>query len=278
MQFVSIFFPLLDVYNAKQLEKKYGSSRPDFQAPGEKARDQFSMDALDRQLKNHANQLLLWAYTKEFTAENIMFLIRVQSFKKKWAHVAKHTETLTPLQLRERYEEAALIFFTLVNPHTARMSINIDHKTYHELEEMFKECSYEAFSDTSSSYSKGSSAYTENIATPWDDIKPPVAEPTQALTNRPSSSTSRRSNDSKIHTENEVDRLYQIPITEISTKDDAQAGESLIPPSFSPEVFDRAYDTVKNDVFLNTWVRYNAQYGPEALARRPRGTSFASRV
>jgi hypothetical protein len=282
IQFVSIFYPLLDVYKLKQLERKFGSNRhEDDNAPriSVEPKNTVSMDTLNMRLQHDPTSLLYWAYTKEFTAENVIFLTSVLNFKKRWEQVAKHTANMTPLQLRERYEEAALIFFTLVNPHTARMNINIDHKTYLELEDMFKSCSYEAFSDDSSSCSKGSSTYIENIVAPWEDFEPPQAEPTAAAADRPASSNSHTSGDSKIVADTEVDKLYQIPVTEISVKEDAAAEDLVIPPQFSLEVFDRAYEVVKRDVYLNTWVRFETRYNkPRDPAERERTMSYVSRV
>ena len=278
IQVVSIAFPLCDAHNIKRIERHYGSKRQTFGTDSiysEKARSQNSMDTFTMTLQRDPKHLLGWACTKEFTAENIIFLTQVQAFKKKWEQAAKHVENLSELQLRERYEDAALIFFTLVNAHTARMNINIDYKTYSELEEMFKGCSYEAFSDDSSSCSKGSSTYTENIVTPWADFEPPAS--TNA--DRPASSTSRRSDDSRRIGDSEVDKLYQIPVTEISTETAAE--EAPVPTNFSLDVFDRAYEIVKNDVFLNTWVRFEKTWGKRPHSPplpRQRAASFLSKV
>jgi hypothetical protein len=274
MQFVTVFFPLLDVYKLQKLERQFGRNRDGYGTEsinGERPRNPYSMATLELQLAKNPSNLLYWAYTKEFTAENIMFLTSVRDFKRKWAQVAKHTDNMTNLQLRERYEEAALIYFKLVDPQTARMNINIDYRTFSELQEIFKECHYEAFLDDNSSCSKGSSTYTENIVTPWADFEPELE--------RPASSTSHQSDEgSKLATDSEVDKLYQIPVTEISSSEDKTASDFTIPRKFSLEVFDRAYEAVKNDVYLNTWVRYEARYSRPRSPNRPRTMSFVSKV
>ena len=272
IQIVSIFFPILDAIKLKQLESRVN---PDKQPDGadslfsEKSRNPYSMDCLELSLKNNPQGLLNWVSTKEFTAENIMFLTQVHKFKRQWGQVAKHTDALDELQLRERYEEAALIWFTLVNARTARMNINIDYKTYSELEIMFKGLSYDAFSDDSSSCSKGSSTCT-NVVAPFLDQDPPEDD-----TDRPASSNSRQSNDSKAIGDSEVDKLYRIPVTEISSNDGSTTEDTPIPPNFSIDVFDRAYAIVKNDVYYNTWVRFDSKIGgrPHSPTRQ-RGSSF----
>jgi hypothetical protein len=248
MQFVSIFFPLLDVYKLKSLERKFGRNREPQYATGERERPQnpYSMATLELQLAKNPHHLLYWAYTKEFTAENIMFLTAVRDFKRRWEQVAKHTHNFTSLQLRERYEEAAVIYFKLVNPITAKMNINVDSRTYNELKELFKGVEYQPDDNSSKS-----SSCESNVVAPWEDI----------ITERPgsSTSTSRQSDDGNLINNNDhVDKLYPLPVTEIHDKTET------VPPKFGLEVFDRAYEVVKNDVYLNTWVRYEARYGPRA--------------
>lgn len=225
------------------------------------------MATLELQLSKNPSNLLYWAYTKEFTAENIMFLTAVRDFKKKWGQVTKHAHNLTSLQLRERYEEAALIYYKLVDPQTARMNINIDYRTFSELKDTFKDCQYEAFMDDSSSCSKSSSCYTENVVAPWADY------------DRPPSANSHSSDEGKL-VNADVDKLYPLPVTEIQVKGDSKEDETKIPFTFSLEVFDRAYEAVKNDVYLNTWVRYEARYSRPRSPTRPRtnSTSFINRM
>jgi hypothetical protein len=251
MQFVSIFLPLLDVYKLKSLERKFGRNRDSSLASGEREKPQnpYSMATLELQLAKNPHHLLYWAYTKEFTAENILFLTAVRDFKRRWEHVAKHTSNLSTLQLRERYEEAAVIYFKLVNPITAKMNINVDSRTYIELEEMFR--GVEFHPDDSSS-SVNSSSCESNVVAPWEDHE------------RPTSATSRQSDEGNLINDH-VDKLYPLPVTEIHDKSDS------VPINFTLEVFDRAYDVVKNDVYLNTWVRYEARYS------RPRA-SFSTTV
>jgi hypothetical protein len=257
MQFVSIFFPLLDVYKLKSLEHEFGENREIPRDPAEmhnfheKKINPYSMATLELQLDKNPSQLLYWAYTKEFTAENIMFLTSVRDFKRKWDQTTKHTDLLDPNQIRELYEEAAMTFFRLVNPTTARRNINIDSRTFRELENMFKGCHYEPVDD-SSSVSKSSSQCTHNVIAPWEE---------HDLPERPHSALS---DEGKL-LDDHVNKLYPLPVTEIHTKCDTIHGnqstkETAIPGNFNIDVFDRAYDIVKNDVYLNTWVRYEARY------------------
>jgi hypothetical protein len=257
MQFVSIFFPLLDVYKLKRLEHHFGDNRVGPRYPAElhhfhdRKFNPYSMATLELQLDKNPSQLLYWAYTKEFTAENIIFLTSIRDFKRKWIQATKHTDLLDPNQARELYEEAAMVFFRLVNPTTSRRNINIDSRTFRELENMFKACQYEPIDD-GSSISKSPSQCTHNVVAPWEE---------HDLPGRPRSVLS---DEGKL-LDDHVNRLYPLPVTEIHARCDSLEGdpmtkETTIPSNFNIDVFDRAYDIVKNDVYLNTWVRYEARY------------------
>jgi len=269
MQAVSIVIPIIDALTARRVERKVGGPFLDSQnsfSAKEKNRD-YSMASLEYQISNNVDPLLRWAAQKEFTAENIVFLRVVLDFKRKWS-VAANRGHLTNDQLRERYEEAALIYFTLINPLTAKFNINIDYRTYHELEQMFAGVSYTPPNNDNSSTVKSSKS--ENIITPWDDVE--------------EFSLGSRSSDEGI-INNDVDKLYPIPITEIRTSiDDTQHQFSFglphmhIPSAFSLEVFDKAYHSVKHDVFLNTWMRYEARFSKPRPPQHPAACGIQTNV
>ncbi|RDI83204.1 hypothetical protein Vi05172_g6929 [Venturia inaequalis] len=249
MQFVCIFFPLLDIYKLKRLEQSFGENRS---VPGtstelrdfsDRKRNPYSMATLELQLERKPSQLMHWAYTKEFTAENVLFLTAVKGFKRKWKVATKHTNDPDPKQARELYEEAAMIFFTMVHPVTARRNINIDSPTFRELDNIFKGCHYDP-DDGISSDSKSSGHLTQNIVAPWEEVETPE---------RGHSAFSDRGN-----LLDHVNKLYPLPVTQIHTRSDSLTGgasETMVPAHFTNEVFDRAYNSVKDDVYLNTWVR-----------------------
>lgn len=260
MQAVSIIIPIIDALKARRVERKLGGPLLDSQnslTAKEKNRD-YSMASLEYQISNNVDPLLRWAAQKEFTAENIVFLRAVLDFKRKWS-VAASRGHLTNDQLHERYEEAALIYFTLVNPLTAKFNINIDYGTYLELERMFAGVSYAPLGDDNSATARYSK--TENIITPWDDVE--------------EFSIASRCSDGEL-INNDIDRLYPIPITEIRASiDDTLRQSSLglphihIPSAFSLEVFDKAYHSIRHDVFLNTWMRYEARFSKPRPPQHP---------
>ena len=105
---------------------------------------------------------------------------------------------------------------------------------------------FEPFDDDSSSLKSGRAA---NNATPWEDFDMPG-------TGQPA-----------IKANSDVDKLYPLPVTEISASEagsyasSSTASEEMsvtVPPGFNMTVFDRAYDIVKRDIFFNTWMKYEA--------------------
>jgi hypothetical protein len=292
MQLISVLFPVMDA-NKHQEPKPMPFSdelpSPDMEIQlHSRGRDPHSMASLEMHISKNLDPLLRWAAEKEFTAENIIFLRAVRDFKKKWAMVLKKSGALSNEAQRERYEDAALIWFKLVSPNTARFNINIDYKTLKELETLFEGLLYEPFDSDDGSFtsentgSSSKSRKTDNIVAPWEDHE------------RPKSFYSRRS--SVIGGTDTVDKLYKVPITEISVPDslptvtegqeaaansndkaisedgtttdmDDSSHNLYIPTGFNNEVFDKAFESVKNDVFRNTWVRYEAA----SLGERPRG-------
>jgi hypothetical protein len=212
-------------------------------------RSMYSMACLEQQIALNLDPLLQWACETDLTAENIVFLRSVRDFKKKWI-TAESRGDLDETQQREQFEDAALIWFKLINPLTARFNINIDYRTFLDLEQIFRGVRYEPFFEEDSS----KSVQSENVIAPWVDYERP---------------TSQYYEDCKI---SDIDKLYVLPITEIHLTDGSitslDASLFQVPDSFTTDVFDQAYDIVRTDVFHNTWLRYEARFSrPEPLSQ-----------
>jgi len=243
MEIVSICFPIYDAIRDMQIRLRRLSATPN----QDQQNESYSMGSLEMQISKNIDPLLRWAAHTEFTAENVVFLREVRDFKKKWTDISRHGP-LSEDQRREQYEDAALIYFTLVNPLTAKFNINIDHRTYLALKEVFNGVRYAPYQDETSSKSSKS----DNVITPWDDYD-----------STPSLALSDTSTDSK--SGSDIEKLYPLPVAEIKVGGDGQEQLadpllSLIPKHFSIDIFDKAYEVVKQDVFLNTWPKYEARY------------------
>ena len=181
------------------------------------------MQALESCIEHNIESLIEWTASREFTAENTIFLREVRNFKNKWSSVS----TVTTSQRRQMYTEASLIFFTLVNPFTAETPINIEYKIFKELQAQFEGMEYDPYMPperSSSPTDPMSATERENVVCPWENT---LSRPTSIDSNTSGASVSSTS----------------------STR-------SLVPSQFTELVFDSAFESIKYLVFTNTWPRY----------------------
>jgi hypothetical protein len=185
-------------------------------------RPKAGMQALESCIEHNIEPLIEWTASREFTAENTIFLREVRNFKKKWTS----TYNITTPQRREMHTEASLIFFTLVNPFTAETPINIEYKIFKELQAQFEGMEYDPYMPerSSSPTDPVSPTERENVVCPWENT---LSRPISVDSN-----TSRAT------------------ISSISST------RSLIPSQFTEQVFDLAFESIKYLVFTNTWPRY----------------------
>ncbi|KAF2024142.1 hypothetical protein EK21DRAFT_79323 [Setomelanomma holmii] len=177
-----------------------------------------SMQALEFSIQHSIEPLIAWAAAREFTAENIIFLREVRNFKKKWSPL----NTVSTAQRRQMFNEASLIFFTLINPFTAESPINIEYKIFKKLQATFAGVEFDPYMPRSKTPDNlKSPILRENVVCPWEDT---LSRPTSIDSNHTTSSTS-------------------------STR-------SIVPSEFTDEIFDAAFESIKYLVFTNTWPRY----------------------
>lgn len=177
-----------------------------------------SMQALEFSIEQNIEPLIAWAAAREFTAENCIFLREVRNFRKKWASL----KVVTTAQRRQMFNEASLIFYTLINPFTAESPINIEYKIFKTLQNMFADIEFDPYMPRSKTPDDVKSPVTrDNVVCPWEDT---LSRPASLDSNVTASSTS-------------------------STR-------TIVPSEFTEEVFDRAFESIKYLVFTNTWPRY----------------------
>ena len=177
-----------------------------------------SMQALEFSIQHSIEPLIAWAASREFTAENTIFLREVRNFKKKWSSL----RTVTTAQRRQMFNEASLIFFTLVNPFTAETPINIEYKIFKTLQNIFSGVEFDPYMPRSKTPENlKSPVMRENVVCPWEDT---LSRPASLDSNHTTSSTA--------------------------------SSRSIVPSHFTEEVFDAAFESIKYLVFTNTWPRY----------------------
>ncbi|KZM20362.1 hypothetical protein ST47_g8523 [Ascochyta rabiei] len=231
-QQVLILIPLADAFKSKPRQRpmstttETASLTSTISATSQKSAQELfrelkpkaSMHALELSIEQNIEPLIVWAATKEFTAENAIFLREVRNWRKKWSSL----KVVSTAQRRQMFNEATLIYFTLINPFTAESPINIEYKVFKVLQDVFAGMEYDP--------------YMPRSATP-DDIKSPVIRenvicPWEETLSRPAS--------------------VQSDITTSSTS----SSSSIIPSEFNEDIFDAAYESIKYLIFTNTWPRY----------------------
>jgi hypothetical protein len=177
-----------------------------------------SMQALEFSIEHSIEPLIAWAASREFTAENCIFLREVRNFKKKWGALTN----VTTAQRRQMFNEASLIFFTLINPFTAETPINIEYKIFKTLQNIFANVEFDPYMPRSKTPEDMSIPVPkDNVVCPWEDT---LSRPASIDSNTTTSSTA--------------------------------SVRAIVPSEFNMDVFDAAFDSIKYLVFTNTWPRY----------------------
>ena len=242
IQLVSIFIPVYDARKIEQLRRKTSSLYSNSTTTS-KSRDQYSMSALEAQINEDIDSLLIWTSKREFTAENVVFLKAVRDFKRKWTSEEAGDRTLSAVHIRQCYKEAGLIFFNLVNPNTARFDINIDSVTYRQLESAFSAL---ATPDLCPKTPGG-----ENLVCPWNDNFQQLTE------------TAMHGSETQLV--DQVNNTYHSQVLAVEMKDmdrsrhrpgSAKSSTSMVPAKFGTNIFDKAYASIRYLIFTNSWVKY----------------------
>ena len=239
MESVIIFFPLLEVHKDRrnrratwaaisQWENKpiHGlesfqsisqakSSMDDIGSPIKAS--MYSMQALEQELESNPRNLFEFAATKQFTGENIVFLTRIRAWKEQWAQAVSGKGTISSDTKRKLFESAKEIFERNISLHSSQFPINLESKTYHELEHIF-----------------GSHTVCSvmSIISPFSEICDV---------------------DGKKESRAGVEPVYH---TDAEKQGSAFAERSNTSDGFDDHIFDAAERSVKQIVFLNTWPRY----------------------
>lgn len=264
MQGVTIFFPIYENYRERQRHQRtldiiqeWEESRKDDEAnfmsksttlstserskmssssSGSRSRriDMYTMAALEKALSVNPTPLLQFAATKDFTAENIIFLMQVHRWRADWDHlVGKNPEPSTETKLH-LFNAATGIYATSISNTTSEFPVNIDGRIRRSLDTIFGLAVQNTRPGFVDSSSEGS---TTSL---WDGQKK------ESLDNI------------------DIGKIAQDPYVSIK-----QLGDStgIIDSAFTRHVFDDAESSVKYLVLTNTWQRFVRTHD---IVERPR--------
>lgn len=245
-----------------------------------KRRDIYSMAALDKTLAVNAAPLLHFAATRDFTGENIVFLLQLRQWHTAWNQLRGSEDR------RHLFHLATDIFNNTINPKTAEFPINISSSERKKLE-------YLLFSEMSTLQNspKHSDATTNEATTSKKNLVDPfnspvvfasnsfdVAEPDSPSLASIGRSTSEPDSIRSIHghrlSQQRSSQTYNIfrnsnsdtipPLPQLPngargqcSACDATANEIVvIPDEFDEHVFDAVEQSIKITVVTNTWPRF----------------------
>lgn len=189
------------------------------------------MIALEHALRWNAAPLQSFAALKDFSGENVSFLMHLCLWKEGWAKQqrALHSSRMPSEEIsdddyhiRKQFNQAVRIYAAFISCALANFPINISSKTLKSLDEIFRMPAELLLGDTRSCSSN-------NSATPFLDEARPAVFDIEALP-----AVSGASSDT------DVEIYYW----------------GFIPQHFAPCVFDDAESEVKYLVLTNTWPKF----------------------
>jgi hypothetical protein len=186
----------------------------------------YSMAALEKALAVNPTPLLHFAATKEFTGENVVFLLQVRDWRAAWDRAIREFGTG---QVRYRlFNIGVEIFTTSVHTKTADFPINVAGKVRSKLEVVFGPAVV------------GVKYLDENIVDPFNH--PSFGIIGHELRNHTASESAENFLSlAKL----DLDVIHEVPETAAD-----------IPAGFDEHIFDEAEASVKHMVITNTWPKF----------------------
>ena len=291
MQGCTIFFPIFEAYTSRSqlrssvesmgtpsekwgsrestaytasTDKEFSVSSPQEVSPtatmtSSRRRGIYSMTALEKALEVNATPLLYFSATKDFTGENIIFLMWVRHFRAWWAR-ARREHGLISYQSRYRlFRSATEIFITSVHTKTAEFPINIEGRIRLKLEAVFRGALWTMEAEGRVRNSNLVDPFDQQSELDWlASVKAP-AFPAQRLGYQRPALSRDSSQDTKVESsmqEQEQEQILGMATTGPNLGPVDPEDAVPIPPEFNEHIFDEAEQEVKYMVVTNTWPRF----------------------
>ncbi|WPG97952.1 Hypothetical protein R9X50_00073500 [Acrodontium crateriforme] len=284
MQFVTVFFPIYELFEHRaamqqdfysdsedgsftssdstfsEKQKGHSSTTKLFQelaATGTtmEGRNIYRMASLEKALVINPTPLLHFAATRDFTAENIIFLMSVKEWKAAWASAPRYlgTDEVTEHARSQLYNMAVEIFLTSVHHQTAEIPLNLESSIVTQLDAIFApNIPGGGSGKLIGEDSKVNPADTKHSIRPRLDVK------TMPEQSRPVWDPKDFTNDSA-DAESGTHPPSISPISVASSEYEyfpRGAVNSRIHSAFGESVFDAAEASTKYMVLTNTWRRF----------------------
>lgn len=232
----------------------------------------YTMGALERALKLDPTGLLMFSALRDFSGENISFLIHVRDWKANWTSQSQKlrkqgtTKAHDAALIRSQFQQAVGIYASFVSLKYSDFPINISSTHLKDIEAIFEQYAALVCAKPAA-----------NAATPFDNYwSSTVSEDLESQAGKETLSVvstvigeggkdeMKRDKTTSIH-------LQQYKMTNFGERLPANIG---IPDSFDETVFDKAELSIKELVLTNTW----AKYVKAGFAQNSAKTGFAARI
>ena len=206
----------------------------------------YSMAALEHALATNPTPLLQFAATKDFTAENILFLLSVHDWKAAWKSSPPTSHSRAVL-----FNQAIEIYTQGVNEKLAPFPINIEGVIRTRLDDVF--------SSTVRDRRRESRIGKSEVVDPFHEVTPFASGGDQAIEMPLSPPPVMASPSWPLHGQSSQSSLPGTPKSgfgHFESKPFENQGEetlSDVPQGFDAKVFDAAEKSIKYLVVTNTW-------------------------
>jgi hypothetical protein len=235
----------------------------------------YTMSALERALKLDPTGLLMFSALRDFSGENISFLIHVRDWKANWGFGSQKpgvlrksgaVKTHDEATIRRQFQQAVGIYASFVSLKYSEFPINISSAHLKDLEAAFEQYATLVCAEP-----------TANAATPFENYwSSTVSEDLESQPGKDGfSATSTIVGDNgKDDPKTDATRsihMQQYKMTNFGERLPANIG---LPESFDETIFDKAELSIKELVLTNTW----AKYVKAGFAQSHVKTGFAARL
>jgi hypothetical protein len=221
-----------------------------------RTREMYTMAALEKALIMNPLPLLHFAATKDFTGENIVFLMQVRDWRAIWKRFLSNDNILTADAKTTLYDVALEIYVSSVHEKTAEFPINIESKIKRELDTVF-----EAAASERRPYRDDSIAdpfKDRSIPDPFRRQSADLALPKnmrrildRAISDDSEPTLTNNSQEDMMPSKNikfDANPCVRPPVKRMDA--------AKVIPGFDEHVFDQAEKSIKYLVLTNTWQKF----------------------
>lgn len=221
--------------------------------------EMYTMSALEKTLQVNPNPLLLFSALKDFSGENISFLIHVRQWKANWVSASprigflRKQEPSKPYDqalIRQQFQQAVGIYASFVSFRYSDFPINISSAHLRDLEAVFEQFAALVCAEPETNAATPFEAYWSSTVA--DDLESRVGKDELSVVSTAVGDGGREG--SKLGPGSEsTGQLQELKMTNFGERLPSNIG---IPDAFGPTVFDKAELSIKELVLTNTWAKF----------------------